>query len=127
MTETQNNETILETKTTMEKEDLIYEDTSFLMKRGDYTVHVLIEEVKNIVTKTLDRPRPCVKISCLNQCKRVSKPEEDCEQYTYNEHVYFTETDLSVEVLDSAKIIIEVYDYHNSKREYYIGIQEFDF
>ena len=127
MTETQNNETILETKTTMEKEDLIYEDTSFLMKRGDYTVHVLIEEVKNIVTKTLDRPRPCIKISCLNQCKRVSKPEEDCEQYTYNEHVYFTETDLSVEVLDSAKIIIEVYDYHNSKREYYIGIQEFDF
>ena len=46
MTE-QEQETILETKTTTEKEDLIYEDTSFLMKRGDYTVHVLIEEVKN--------------------------------------------------------------------------------
>ena len=120
-------EPILESKTTTEKEDLICEDTSFLMKRGDYTVHILIEEVKNILSKTNKRPRPCIKISCLNQCKRVSKPETDCEQYTFNEHIYFTETDLSVEVLDSAKIIIEVYDYHNSKRENYIGIQEFDF
>ena len=126
MTE-QEQETILETKTTTEKEDLIYEDTSFLMKRGDYTVHVLIEEVKNILSKTKNRPRPCIKITCFNQCKRVSKPDTDCEQYTYNEHLYFTETDLSVEVLDSSKIIIEVYDYHNSKRENYIGIQEFDF
>ena len=120
-------EPILESKTTSEKEDVIYEDTSFLMKRGDYTVHVLIEEVKNILSKTKKRPRPCIKITCLNQCKRVSKPETDCEQYTFNEHLYFTETDLSVEILDSSKIVIEVYDYHNSKRENYIGIQEFDF
>ena len=120
-------DSILETKTTLEKEDIVFEDTSFLMKRGDYTVHVLIEEVKNILSKTRNRPRPCIKISCLNQCKRVSKPLVDCEQYTFNEHIYFTETDLSVEILDSAKITIEVYDYHNSKRENYIGIQEFDF
>ena len=52
MTE-QEQEKILETKTTTEKEDLIYEDTSFLMKRGDYTVHVLIEEVKNILSKKI--------------------------------------------------------------------------
>ena len=120
-------EPILETKTTTEKEDVIYEDTSFLMKRGDYTIHVLIEEVKNIISKSRKRPRPCIKITCLNQCKRVSKPETDCEQYTFNEHIYFTETDLSVEILDSAKIVIEVYDYHNSKKENYFGIQEFDF
>ena len=116
---------IIETKTT--EKDLLCEDTSFLMKKGDYTIHILIEEVKNILTKTNRRPRPCVKISCLNQCKRLSKPDEDCEHYTFNEHVFFNETDLSVEILDSAKIVIEVYDYHNSKRENYIGIQEFDF
>ena len=115
---------ILETKTTG-KEDLICEDTSFLMKKGDYTVHILIEEVKNIKKGS----RPCVKISCLNQCKRLSKPPEDDqrEQYTFNEHVFFNGNDLTVEVLDSAKIVIEVYDYHNSKREKYFGIQEFDF
>ena len=33
------------------KEDSISEDSSFLMKKGDYTIHVLIEEVKNIITK----------------------------------------------------------------------------
>ena len=115
---------ILETKTTG-KEDLICEDTSFLMKKGDYTVHILIEEVKNIKKGS----RPCVKISCLNQCKRLSKPPEDDqrEQYTFNEHVFFNGNDLTIEVLDSAKIVIEVYDYHNSKREKYFGIQEFDF
>ena len=123
----QNEEIEIIEKQSTEKEDLICEDTSFLMKKGDYTIHVLIEEVKNIMTKTNRRPRPCVKISCLNKCKRLSKPDTDCEQYTFNEHVYFNETDLSVEILDSAKIVIEVYDFHNSKRENYIGIQEFDF
>ena len=127
MEQSNEQEPILESKTTTEKEDIVYADTSFLMKKGDYTVHVLIEEVKNILSKTNKRPRPCIKITCLNQCKRVSKPVTDCEQYTFNEHIYFTETDLSVEILDSAKIVIEVYDYHNSKRENYIGIQEFDF
>ena len=117
---------VIETKTS-EKEDLIFEDTSFLMKKGDYTVHILIEEVKNIKKESNRRPRPCIKVTCLNQCKRLSKPDEDCEQYTFNEHIFFHETDLSVEILDSAKIVIEVYDYHNSKREKYFGIQEFDF
>ena len=118
---------IIETKTT--EKDLLCEDTSFLMKKGDYTIHILIEEIKKIVTKSNRRPRPRVKITCLNQCKRLSDPDEDQdkEQYTFNEHVFFNESDLSVEILDSAKIVIEVYDYHNSKRENYIGIQEFDF
>ena len=99
-----------------------------LMKKGDYTVHVLIEEVKNLkVKKENYLPKPIVKIKCFNKDKRTSKPPYNCEAYTYNEHLYFDETDLSVDILDSSKIILEVYDYHDFNRENYFGIQEFDF
>ena len=99
-----------------------------LMKKGDYTVHVLIEEIKNLkVDKENYLPKPVIKITCFGTVKRTSKPPHDCEAYTFNEHLYFNSTDLSVDVLDSSKILIEAYDYHNFKRENYFGIQEFDF
>ena len=100
----------------------------YLMKKGDYTVHVLIEEVKNLSSrKENSLPKPIVKVTCFGKSKRTSKPSEDCEAYTFNEHLYFEETDLSADTLDSSKILIEVYDYHDSEKEYYFGIQEFDF
>ena len=99
-----------------------------LMKKGDYTVHVLIEEIKNLkVEKENYLPKPVIKITCFGTVKRTSKPPHDCEAYTFNEHIYFDSTDLSVDILDSSKILIEAYDYHNFKRENYFGIQEFDF
>ena len=90
----------------------------FLMKKGDYTIHLLIEEVKNLVGKNADfLPKPVVKVTCLNESKRTSKVSDGCTDYTFNEHIYFEKTDLPTEVLDSAKVVIEVYDYNNSKRE----------
>ena len=99
-----------------------------LMKKGDYTVHVLIEEIKNLkVDKENYLPKPIIKITCFGISKRTSKPPHDCESYTFNEHIYFDSTDLSIDILDSSKILIEVYDYHNFNKENYFGIQEFDF
>ena len=99
-----------------------------LMKKGDYTIHLLIEEIKNISGKNPDfLPKPVVKVTCLNETKRTSKVSDGCSEYTFNEHIYFEKTDLPVEILDSAKVVIEVYDYNNSKREDYFGIYEFDF
>ena len=46
---------------------------------------------------------------------------------TYNEHIYFDATDLSADTLDSSKILIEAFDYHNFSRKYYFGVHEFDF
>ena len=100
----------------------------YLMKKGDYTVHVLIEEVKNLSSrKENSLPKPIVKVTCFGKSKRTSKPPNDCDAYTFNEHLYFEETDLIADTLDSSKILIEVYDYHDSEKEYYFGIQEFDF
>ena len=119
-----NAEIIERVKTTL-KED---PNSLNLMKKGDYSVHVLIEEIKNLSSIKKDHlPRPMVKITCFGQTKRTSKPEIDCDGYTYNEHIYFDATDLSVDTLDSSKILIEAYDYHNFSRKYYFGVHEFDF
>ena len=99
-----------------------------LMKKGDYSVHVLIEEIKNLTSIKKDHlPKPMIKITCFGQTKRTSKPKNDCDAYTFNEHIYFDATDLSADTLDSSKILIEVYDYHHFSRKYYFGIHEFDF
>ena len=120
-----NNEAIIERVKTTLKEN---PNSLYLMKKGDYSVHVLIEEVKNLCTiKENHLPKPIVKVTCFNQTKRTSKPNEDCDAFVYNEHIYFDATDLSADTLDSSKVLIEVYDYHNFDRKYYFGIQEFDF
>ena len=119
-----NSEIIERVKTTLKENP----NSLYLMKKGDYTVHVLIEEIKNLSShKENSLPKPIIKVKCFGQTKRTSKPPQDCEAYTFNEHLYFDATDLSVDTLDSSKILIEAYDYHNFEREYYFGIQELDF
>ena len=58
------------------------------MKKGDYSVHVLIEELKNLSSIKENRlPKPIVKVTCFNQTKRTSKPPQDCDAYVFNEHI----------------------------------------
>ena len=99
-----------------------------LMKKGDYSVHILIEEVKSLLQISEDHlPYPIVKLTCFNKSKRTEKTKVPCDNYIYEEHFYFEKADLTVEQLDSSKIIIEVYDSSNSrKRKDYFGIYEFD-
>ena len=100
----------------------------FLMKKGDYTVHVFIEEVKNLISVHPDfLPKPVVKVQCFKESKRTAQVKDPCSEYTFNQHFFFEKTDLSTEVLDSEKIIIDVYDYNNAKkRENFFGVYEFD-
>jgi hypothetical protein len=119
------NEAIIEQVKTNIKEN---PNSFFLMKKGDYSVHVLIEEIKNLCTIEENQlPKPIIKITCFNQTKRTSKNINKCQAHVFNEHIYFDATDLSAETLDSSKILIEAYDYHNSDRKNYFGMQEFDF
>ena len=125
--ENQNEGGLERAETTLKEEEEI-KGSMTLMKKGDYSVHVLIEEVKNLsLIKENTNPKPVVKVTCFNQSKRTSKPPQDCDAYVYNEHLYFDATDLSADTLDNSKILIEVYDYHHSDRVNYFGIQEFDF
>ncbi|MCQ2816272.1 MAG: hypothetical protein MJ252_03300 [archaeon] len=99
------------------------------MKKGDYTVHVLVEEIKNCVAIEADkRPFPRVKCTCLGKSNRTEEvPSPGAENYIFNEHFYFEKTNMTKEMLDSEKILFEIYDTKNTKRENYYGIQEFDF
>ena len=99
-----------------------------LMKKGDYSVHILIEEVKSLQCLSAGKiPKPVVKLTCFGQTKRTEKTKVPCESYIFDEHFYFEKADLTVEQLDSSKILIEVYDSsHSSKRKDYFGIYEFD-
>ena len=98
-----------------------------LLKKGDYSVHILVEEVKSL--KQLDKeilPYPVVKLTCFNKSQRTEKTDMRCKNYIYDEHFYFEKADLTVEQLDSCKIIIEVFDLSHPNRKDYFGIFEFD-
>ena len=99
-----------------------------IMKKGDYTVHILVEEVQGIEQKIVDKlPKPMVKLTCFNESKRTSAVKTGCISYTFEEHFYFEKSNLSAKQLDCSKILIEVYDSSNSKnRKDYFGIYEFD-
>jgi len=98
-----------------------------LMKKGDYSVHILLEEVKSLIQINADQlPFPIIKLTCFNQSKRTEKTKMPCDSYMYDEHFYFEKADLTVEQLDSSKIIIQVYDLSSKKRKDYFGICEFD-
>ena len=98
-----------------------------LMKKGDYSVHILVEEVKSLIQLEKDHlPYPIVKLTCFNKSQRTDKTKMPCDNYIYDEHFYFEKENLTVEQLDSSKIIVEVYDASNSKRKDYFGIYEFD-
>ena len=99
-----------------------------VMKKGDYSVHVLVEEVKSLDEIVEGQvPYPIVKITCFNSSKRTEKPATKTFSCTYDEHFYFDKANLSVEELDSSKIQIEVFDSSNSsKKKDYYGIYEFD-
>ena len=99
-----------------------------IMRKGDYTIHVLIEKVQGIEQKIVDKlPKPMIKLTCFGESKRTPAVKNSCISYTYDEHFYFEKSNLSTRQLDCSKILIEVYDSSNSRnRKDYFGICEFD-
>jgi hypothetical protein len=99
-----------------------------IMKKGDYNVHILIEEVKNLIQIREGKiPVPRVKLNVFGKAQRTSKMKKACTDFVFNEHFYFDKTNLTAEMLDSEKITIEVYDNNNTNRKDYFGIYELDF
>ena len=110
------------------------------MKKGDYQIHILVEEIKDAKCTTIKGsakdleegevakpPVPVVKITCLGKSKRTQKPAGPVKNHVYNEHFYFDGLNMTKEMLDSENIKFEVYDNDNTKKECYLGVQEFDF
>ena len=99
-----------------------------IMKKGDYNVHILVEEVKNLIQIREGKiPIPRVKLNVFGKAQRTTKMKKACTDFAFNEHFYFDKTNLTAEMLDSEKITIEVYDNNNTNRKDYFGIYELDF
>ena len=104
------------------------QETLIEMKKGDYNVHILIEEVKNLISIEENKlPVPRVKMTVFEKVQRTSKMKKPCDNCVFNEHFYYDKTNLTAEMLDSEKILIEVYDNNHTNRKDYFGIYEFDF
>ena len=104
------------------------QETLIEMKKGDYNVHILIEEVKNLISIEENKlPVPRVKMTVFEKVQRTSKMKKACDNCVFNEHFYYDKTNLTAEMLDSEKILIEVYDNNHTARKDYYGIYELDF
>lgn len=76
------------------------------MKRGDYMIHVFIEQAKNIKIDSESTVDPLVEIKCLNE-RKFTTAQDDINNTSvaiWNEHVFFEPKNLETEDLESAKI-----------------------
>ena len=82
-------------------------------KKGDYTVHVFIEESKGLMPiEDGGTSNPVVAVKCFEKSKCTKKLKMVGAGATsiWNEHMYFEKFDCSVSSIESEKILIEVKD-----------------
>ena len=76
------------------------------MKRGDYMIHVFIEQAKNIKIDAESTVDPLVEIKCLTE-RKFTTAQDDINNTSvaiWNEHIFFEPKNLETEDLESAKI-----------------------
>lgn len=98
-------------------------------KKGDYSVHVYIEETKGLLPTTGDRNfNPVISVKCFSKAKCTRKLKDVTSGATsiWSEHLYFSKLNASVTELEESKILIEVLDSRTIKNSL-IGSYELDF
>lgn len=98
-------------------------------KKGDYSVHIFIEESKGLLPVTADKNfNPVIVVKCFSKAKCTRKLKDVTSGATsiWSEHIYFSQLGCSVNELESQKILIEVKD-SKTLRDSLIGLYEMDF
>lgn len=98
-------------------------------KKGDYSVHVFIEESKGLLPATDDRSfNPVISVKCFDKAKCTRKLKDITTGATtlWSEHLYFSKLACTVNELENSKILIEVLDSKTFKNNL-IGSYELDF
>ena len=98
-------------------------------KKGDYSVHLFIEESKGLLPVTDDKNfNPVITVKCFEKMKCTRKLKDVTSGATslWNEHLYFSKLGCTVDSLESEKILIEVKDSRTLK-DSLIGSYELDF
>jgi len=99
------------------------------MKRGDYAVHVFLEEARNLSAKEEDDTvDPIVNISVFGK-KKYTKAKDDVggsAAIYWGQHFFWTALNLEKEEVENARILIEVKDHNMLVKDSLIGSYEMD-
>jgi C2 domain len=97
------------------------------MLRGDYMIHVLIEQAKDIKIDAEDTVDPIVEVKCLGKRKftKALKDINNTSVAIWNEHIFFEPKNKETEELERGKIEIKLMDKGYFK-DGLIGFYEFD-
>jgi len=97
------------------------------MKRGDYMIHVMVEQAKNLDVPEGDVIDPIVEIACLGE-RKFTKALDDINNVgvaVWNEHLFFEPKNVEVDRLQKGKIEIKLMDKGFFK-DALVGYYEFD-
>jgi len=97
------------------------------MKRGDYMIHIYVEQAKNILVPAPHTRDPLVQINCLGEKKYTSaqKKINNTGVAVWNEHIFFEPKNLETHQLENGKVEIKLLDKGFIK-DALIGFYEFD-
>ena len=96
-------------------------------KKGDYSVHLYIEETKGLLPLSSEVSDPTIRVKCFGKSKCTRKLSNIGPGATslWNEHLYFSKLNSTVAEIEDEKIIIEVID-SGMLRDSLIGSYEMD-
>lgn len=97
------------------------------MKRGDYMIHIYVEQAKNFLVEAEQTLDPLVQINCLGERKYTSAQEKinNTGVAVWNEHIFFEPKNLETHQLENGKVEIKLLDKGFIK-DALIGFYEFD-
>ena len=82
------------------------------MKRGDYMIHVMIEQAKNLKVPDGDVIDPIVEVSCLGE-RKFTKALDDINNTgiaIWNEHIFFEPKNVEEARLEKGTIELKLMD-----------------
>ena len=97
------------------------------MKRGDYMIHVYIEQAKNLKVPPEETVDPIVQINCLEE-RKFTTAQDDINNTgvaIWNEHIFFEPKNKEKEDLEQGKIVVKMLD-KGFYKDALIGYYEFD-
>ena len=97
------------------------------MKRGDYMIHVYVEQAKNLKIDGDSTVDPIVEVVCMGERKYTTAQNDinNSAVAIWNEHLFYEPKNTEVEDLENAKIEIKLMDKGFFK-DALIGYYEFD-
>ena len=97
------------------------------MKRGDYMIHVMIEQAKNLKVPDGEVIDPIVEVSCLGE-RKFTKALDDINNTgiaVWNEHIFFEPKNVEAARLEKGTIELKLMDKGFFK-DSLIGYYQFD-